>query len=257
MPCNFYNGLKVGDEIWYNLSMDGFIWGGIIILSAVVFMLLQISSGVLITLYGEKQRGAVPKKRKSIVEGYLTGVWVMILLLLAAVCYLVSNFTAEGKMTSLQLGVMTALLLLGALTFWLVYYRRDWLGRNRGAELWIPKPAARELAREAKECKTAAGGFRLGLVVELLELPFSVILLFVAADAILELAPEWQLLVVVLYSLLAIMPLLFIRFSIKRGKNVEELQRWRENNKTFLRIVTGIGFVVLAAFIYMFKVIGV
>ena len=55
-------------------------------------------------------------------------------------------------------------------------------------------------------------------------------------------------------DVIAILPLILTRIMIRRGKTVVDIQKWRVKNKTFLRVVSGVCFVVLAMFIIAFKV---
>jgi len=62
---------------------------------------------------------------------------------------------------------------------------------------------------------------------------------------------------ILLYTLISIAPLVILKLSIRNGKTVTDIQRWRVKNKNFLRIMSGVGYLVLAGFVFAFKVLGV
>ena len=88
------------------------------------------------------------------------------------------------------------------------------------------------------------------------EAPFTLILIVVTANAILGLPQALQLLAVVLYAALSVLPLIVMRIAVRKGQTVVDVQKWRLSNKNFIRIVSGTGFVVLAVFLLVFKILG-
>ncbi len=86
-------------------------------------------------------------------------------------------------------------------------------------------------------------------------MPFTLILLVVAANSILDLPYLHQLLAVAGYTIIAILPSVILRLAIRKGQTVVAIQRWRVKHKTFFRVLTGVGFLVLAFFIFSFEVL--
>ena len=86
-------------------------------------------------------------------------------------------------------------------------------------------------------------------------MPFTLVLVVVAANSLLALPPVQQVLAVALYTLVAIFPLVVTRLLIRRGGTVADIQRWRTKNRTFLKVMAGVGFVVLAIFVFAFEVL--
>ena len=77
----------------------------------------------------------------------------------------------------------------------------------------------------------------------------------VAANSILGLPSEQQLLAVAIYTIITILPPLILRGAVRKGKTVVEIQRWRVKHKNFFRVVTGVGFLVLSGFLFAFEVL--
>ena len=78
-----------------------------------------------------------------------------------------------------------------------------------------------------------------------------------AANSVAETSLEYRWLMFVLYILLVIMPLIIMRLAVRRGQTVVDIQKWRVKNKNFLRIISGFGFLTLAIFVLVFKLIGI
>ena len=86
-------------------------------------------------------------------------------------------------------------------------------------------------------------------------MPFTLILGVAAANSALELPHLHQLIAVSGYTVIAILPTVILRLMIRKGQTVVDIQRWRVRHKTFFRVLTGVGFLVLAGFIFSFEVI--
>ena len=83
-------------------------------------------------------------------------------------------------------------------------------------------------------------------------MPISIALFFVVANAILNLGSAWQVLGVVAYTLISIIPMVILQFRIQAGRTAVEAQQWRLKNKAFLKIISGSSFLTLALFVAAF-----
>ena len=68
-------------------------------------------------------------------------------------------------------------------------------------------------------------------------MPFSLILSVVAANSILVLPELWQITMILVYTMIAISPLVILRLCIRRGQTVADVQKWRTKNKLFLKFL--------------------
>ena len=66
-----------------------------------------------------------------------------------------------------------------------------------------------------------------------------------------------QIASVITYTLISILPLSIIIILVGSGHNISNLQRWREKHKRFLQFVSGGSLLILGAFIFVDRVIGV
>jgi hypothetical protein len=58
-----------------------------------------------------------------------------------------------------------------------------------------------------------------------------------------------------LYTAIALLPLVILRLAVRHGKTVVEIQKWRLKNKNFLKALSGTLFVTLAVFLLAFRII--
>lgn len=224
-------------------------WSAIsmIVLAGVVHATLQLSLGALVLLYHESLGKHIKIKTKRLASNYILGAMLLIGLILTAVCYFISVLTA-GNLSLEALAIVTGILIALAISVWFFYYRS-----GRSTELWLPKTVSRYINRRADKTESNVEAFALGMLANFAELPFSLVLFLVAADSVLLLPAYWQILGIFLYTMIAISPLAFLRFSVRKGKTVAEIQKWRNKNKIFFKVLAGCGFLTLALFLVAFK----
>ena len=133
----------------------------------------------------------------------------------------------------------------------LFYYRM-----GKSTELWLPKSIAGFINKRAKLTESNTEAFSLGMLACFAEFPFTLILILVTANSILALPQALQILAIAIYTLLSVLPLAIMRIVVRKGQTVVDVQRWRIKNKNFIRVISGIGFMVLAGFLLVFKVLG-
>ena len=224
---------------------------GVIFLAALVHASLQLGLSAMLLLYHASLGKHIRKKTKQLASNYLIGTAVLIVLLLMAACFMIGNFSSGA----LSIGVLTAVvisMILIAIIIWFFYYRT-----SRSTELWLPKSVARYINNRAKLTESNTEAFSLGMLATFAEMPFSLVLFVVAGNSILDLPLIWQIVAVLLYAFIAILPLFILRFCIRHGKTVVDVQRWRMKNKNFIKIMSGFLFITLAIFIIAFKIMGV
>lgn len=226
-------------------------WSAIsmIVLAGVVHATLQLSLGALVLLYHESLGKHIKIKTKRLASNYILGAMLLIGLILTAVCYFISVLTA-GNLSLEALAIVTGILIALAISVWFFYYRS-----GRSTELWLPKTVSRYINRRADKTESNVEAFALGMLANFAELPFSLVLFLVAADSVLLLPAYWQILGIFLYTMIAISPLAFLRFSVRKGKTVAEIQKWRNKNKIFFKVLAGCGFLTLALFLVAFKLL--
>jgi hypothetical protein len=222
---------------------------GAVVLAGLVHASLQLGLSALTLLYHESAGRHVRKKTYRLVGSFISGVGIMVLLGLCATCFLITG-TFEGTLPLEWVAVFIGVLVALAVAIWTFYYRR-----GRTTELWLPKVVARFIDGRAKETESDTEAFALGVLTCFAEVPFIFVLMIVAANNVLDMKIEYQILMVVVYTILAILPLLVLRFFVRTGRTAVDIQKWRVRNKTFLRFVSGVGFLVLAGYLIVFRIL--
>lgn len=222
---------------------------GVIILAAIAHASLQMNLGSLLLLYHESLSKHIKKRTKFLVSNYIFGVFFLIVMSLAATTYFI-YLVFDGRLTTICLAVLVGVLVALTLCIWLFYYRS-----GRSTELWLPKPIARYITRRAKQTDSNIEAFALGLLASFAETPFVIVLFLVAADSFLKLSTWLQITMFFIYTIVAILPLLFLRVAVRHGRTVVEIQKWRLQNKNFLKILSGVLFITLAVFLTAFRIL--
>ena len=223
---------------------------GTILLSAIVHATLQLGVGTLLLLYHASLGKHVRKKTKLLASNYILGTALEIALMVATSAFIIGT-TTSSSLPAEALAIIVGILLMLAIIIWFFYYRT-----RRSTELWLPKSVARYISGRAKLTESKTEAFALGMLSSLAEMPFSVILIILAGNSIIGLPVELQVISVLVYTFIAVLPLFILRFSIRRGNTVVDIQRWRIKNKNFLKIMTGALFMTLALFLVGFRILG-
>ncbi|MBQ7802603.1 hypothetical protein IJ380_01960 [Candidatus Saccharibacteria bacterium] len=231
--------------------MEGYVFLALVLLSGLVAASLQLPLGSLLLLYHASLGKNVREKTKRLASSFISGVTLMNFLLLASACFLVSVLSTSGTLSKTSLAVLFGILVALGLAAWFFYYK---LGKS--TELWLPRRLAKFIDSRAKETDDVSEAFSLGILTSLAEILFLGPLIVVSADAILQIDPLFEALSLVLFTLLSVLPLISLRFALRNGKNVADVQRWRLKNKTFFRIFSGFGFIILAVFLLAFVILG-
>lgn len=223
---------------------------GTILLAALVHATLQLGLGALLLLYHASLGKHIKKKTKQLVSNYILGAALLIILTVTAAAFIINAITSSSLSPEV-LAILVGILFMLAIIIWFFYYRT-----RRSTELWLPKSVSRYISNRAKLTESNTEAFSLGMLSSLAEMPFSIILMIIAGNSIIGLPVELQILSIAFYSFITILPLFILRFSIRRGNTVVDIQKWRVKNKEFLKIMTGIGFMTLALFIIGFRILG-
>lgn len=222
-----------------------------VFLAALIHASMQLSLGALLLLYHASLGKHIKKKTRDLVDSYIAGIGTLVFLSLGAVTFIMDRYFGEALYPE-ELLIVIGMLVALAIAVWAIYYRR-----GRSTELWLPRTVARFIDRRAKETNSNTEAFSLGMLTSLAEMPFTLVLIIVAGNSIMQLNPFEQLIALGTYVVISIIPPIILRLAIRKGRTVVDIQRWRVKYKTFLRVLTGVGFLMLGIFIFAFEVISV
>lgn len=220
-----------------------------VFLAAVVHATLQLQLGTLLLLYHASIGKHVRKKTRYLVDSYIAGVGTLVFLLLATMVFLLDRYF-EKSLYIEELVIVSGMLVALAIAAWAFYYRR-----GKSTELWLPRRVALFIDKRAKETNNNTEAFSLGMLTSFAEMPFTLVLLFVAANSIMKLPFLYQIIAVAVYTIITVIPPVVMRLAIRKGQTVVNIQRWRVKHKFFFRVLSGAGFLVLGCFLFTFEVL--
>lgn len=220
-----------------------------VFLAAVVHATLQLQLGALLLLYHASLGKHVRKKTRNLVGSYIAGIGTLVFLAVAATAFVLDRYFGKALYAE-EVVIVVGMLVALAVATWAFYYRR-----GKSTELWLPRTVAKFIDRRAKETNSNTEAFSLGVLTSLAEMPFTLVLFVVAANSLMDLEPLYQLVAVAGYTIITMIPLIVLRFAIRKGQTVVDIQRWRVKHKNFMRLLSGIGFLVLGIFLFAFEVL--
>lgn len=221
----------------------------IILLAGVTQATLQLSFGALILLFHASIGKHRRRKTNILAKSYIVGTAAISFLSVGAVAFILGvlfdgNFDAKHALM-----VLVGILFVSSIVMWRFYFRK-----GSRTELWLPRSFAKFIGKRARETDDAIEAFSLGILSSFAEAPISLSLYVVAAYGILSLSGFWQIVGLLLYTALTILPLVILKTRIRNGNNVVEIQKWRVSNKAFLKHFSGWGFITLAVTVLSFWV---
>lgn len=222
-----------------------------IFLAAITHASLQIGPSALLLLYHASLGKHVKKRTKYLVSNFILGSALLICLIVSTLAFAIISLMGQKLTTDYLIGISVILVVLAILA-WIFYFKT-----GRSTELWIPKTVARYINRRANITESNVEAFSLGMLTTFAEMPFSIVLMIVAGNAVLILPFGLQFIAILIYTFISVLPLWIMRYTIKHGRTVVDIQKWRVKNKDFFRFLTGFLFLTLATFIIAFFVLGV
>lgn len=222
----------------------------IVAMAGLIHASFQLSVSML-TLLSSHTIGAKRSHGRllGLTNAFTSGVSVMTILLLSTVALIAQlTLTPQSNLTA-WVGSCGLLFGLG-IAVWIFYYRRE-----QGTALWLPRGMARYLSERTKATKQTGEAFGLGISSVLAELLFIFAPILVCALILMRLEPMWQLIGLGLYASLSLLPLLIVNGLIGGGHKISQIQRWREENKSFLQFIAGGGLLALGFYIYVEQVL--
>ena len=219
----------------------------IIILAAAIHASFQLSVSVLTVMSGH----AFGKKSshahvQSLTASFTLGVFVMVALLLSTTALVAQNLFVNG-IPPLVWATLCGLTVGIGVAVWMFYYRQ----RTTGTVLWLPRDLADYLSKRARATSMSGEAFGLGLSSVITEALFTAGPILITALLMLQLSPSNQLLALITYTLISVLPLLAIIVLVGGGRSLARIQRWRETNKRFLQFAAGSALIVLALYLYV------
>lgn len=216
---------------------------------AMIHAMFQLGVSVLTLLSGHSLGARSAHLRLlRLNTAYILGAFVAVFLLAVGITSLVQLIDSTD--ISLWLVAVGVCLIVGVIISF-AYYRR-----GKGTILWIPRSMAEYLTRRAKRTKLSVEASALGAMTVIAELPFAIAPLLIVALLLQDQTESVQFAWSAAYAAAVVMPLVIITILIGSGHKLSIIQRWREDNKAFLQYSSGLGLLLIAIYIGVFKIFG-
>ena len=223
-----------------------------LIVSALIHASFALGVSVFTLLSGHVMSKKESARRlRELSSAYIFGSFATTVVGMIAIIFIFAQFpfVMSGRFWSVLCGVATGI----GLAVILFYYR--W-GKKKGTQLWLPRKAAGYLADRAKNTTECFEAFILGVASVILESLFVIAPLIIAASVIVNIDTAWQAIVILGYSLVAVMPIVALCICNRRGGKISAFQRWRERNKKFLQISAGSLLIILGLYMFVYRTLG-
>ena len=217
----------------------------VIALAGIVQASLQISLGGLVLLYHSSMGQHRHRKTRYLAKSYIWGALAISFLAVCAGAFILERIF-QGEIAREAVFVVSGMLLASAAVMWLLYYRRG----RQSTQTWLPKSLTHYISRRARATGDNIEAFSLGMLSAFVELPLTIAIYAVVANCLISTTQPF--LALGIYLAVVALPMVLLKLRMKTGRNVAEIQRWRIQNKAFVRIISGSGFAVLAVVVLTF-----
>lgn len=218
---------------------------------AVLHASFQLGTSVLTLMTGHSLvRNKATKRVIMLNIGYIFGAIATTMMLLTIATTALYLWLPFEHMRTLWI-ILVILALLVSSAVMTHYYKR-----GKGTRLWIPRPFATYLTDRSKKTKNVVEAAALGIVSVLAELPFTAVLIMMTALVLVStFVIDHYTIIIVLYSIVASLPLIAVTTAIATGHRLSQIQRWREASKIFLQYAAGAGLFAAALYALVYFVL--
>lgn len=234
--------------------MSVFISIGILILSMLILIFLQLSPGVFALTY-HYALGKYSKNQASFLTlFFIIGVEIISTCIFLSTYFLVSTLFFAGfrPETSVLTWILAGILIaLGFLAFF--HYFRP----GTGTKLFISQKYSKGFKYSAKTIKTKSDAFVLGVMSSVSEFIYTFPLYVLASAEIVRLSLYGITinLFALLFVLTPLLPLFIIRYKYQAGYNLADIIKTRTKNKPFTRFILSFNYLIIAILILCFRTI--
>ena len=227
---------------------------GILFLAVLCCWFLQLVPSVFAIFYHYASAKSTKEKTLDLSSYFLIGSELITGILLFVLYFIVFEFLSDNPFLDTTIIKWIVAGIIAALGFFIMffYYRKD----KKGTALFITRKAANSLTMRAKTARKKSDIFMLGVVSGIMEIFFVLPVYLIVVTEIIRFPGEdfLQPVLLFLFILFSMSPVMTMRGHFWRGKNLAEVERAREKNKNFSKIILGSTYVLLAILIVLFRI---
>lgn len=206
---------------------------GTVIISAAIDSINPCAIGVLILMISVLLGSRASTKRMLLLGTlYISTVFMTYLLAGLGLIYFFVNMPL--LLTEyISIGVGTLIVLAGLIEM------KDFFWYGRGFSLSIPPEYAKKLHDYTKHA-TIPGVLFVGFFVAGVELPCTGAPYLAIITLLSQYFDATAVFLLILYNLIFVAPLFIILFLVAAGKKIYDIKRWKQKNKPYMRLVSGV-----------------
>ena len=222
---------------------------GIVVCAVLIVALMQLIPSIFL-LFSHYTSGKYSKNKASdLVLFFILGVESMTVLMIAVIYFVLNAlFSHLSINNNIWAWVWSGILIALAILYFVFYF-----GKSDGTRLFISRKCAKNFQHKITTVKKRSDAFVLGLVSVIPETVFTLPVYVVLILKIMLVGenPFARAGLIILAVLIVLLPLAVIRVVLDSGRNLADVQKYRVKNKTFLKFVVGILYIILAILIIM------
>ncbi|MBR3229049.1 hypothetical protein IKF67_02355 [Candidatus Saccharibacteria bacterium] len=222
---------------------------GIVVCAVLIVALMQLIPSIFL-LFSHYTSGKYSKNKASdLVLFFTLGVESMTVLMIAVIYFVLNAlFSHLSINNNIWAWVWSGILIALAILYFVFYF-----GKSDGTRLFISRKCAKNFQHKITTVKKRSDAFVLGLVSVIPETVFTLPVYVVLILKIMLVGenPFARAGLIILAVLIVLLPLAVIRVVLDSGRNLADVQKYRVKNKTFLKFVVGILYIILAILIIM------
>lgn len=148
---------------------------------------------------------------------------------------LIFFFSSIPLLVTQYLSIAVGVLIIGAG----ILEIKDFFWYGRGFSLQIPAPLAKKIHIYSQRT-TVPGVIALGVFVSAVELPCTGAPYLAIITLLSQYFDFTALLLLILYNIIFVLPLVVILLAVAGGKKLQDIQRWKQANRPYMRLFIGL-----------------
>lgn len=208
---------------------------------------LELSPGIFAIFYHHALGITSAKKADDRALSFILGVEISTAIIFLIVYIVISFFIAENSFNhSIFLWVMSGIFLAEAIVAFFFYYRKPFKkSSKKSTALFLPRHLAENLISHAEKAKNRSDTITLGIISTTLELFFTLPLYIICAYEIFNISVNSNFIFIIVYIIIATIPLFTVRTLFRTDHNLAEIQQLRVKKKFWTKLTISGSFLAL------------
>lgn len=221
----------------------------IIIMVMSMPLLLQLPSGIFTIFYHSALAQNSRRKADDLALDYIFGVELFLAIFFMSVMFITTSILSVLDLSPIFFFILSGVFFAEAFAAFKFYFRK-----SAATALFLPRRIAENYRLHAEKSKSRLDAVALGLFSGVPELLFSFPLFIAASLAAAFLPPLSGALIIIIYIIVALIPLFSFRTLFRRDYNLARITRLRIKLKPYVRALMAVIYLIIAI---LFIILGV